>query len=743
MSEADITIDFETRSEADLKKVGAYEYARHPSTELLCLSWRFAEDPWEKRVFLWHPGFEDLAYKQRAKVAERTKRDLPRRPDPVALFDAIAAGAIVEAHNVWFERCIWHFVCHQRMGWPDLIPENLRCSAAKAASFSLRRKLEHACKDLHLPIQKDMAGNRTMLKLSKPRKPTKRDPDSQWHQARADLLKTFAYNVDDVRAEECLSASLRDLPPTELELFKLDMKMNWRGLHVDRELIDAALDVGGQAESAGDNELDEITFGAVTKATQKVAFLDWMEEEGITAPTKFNKKSERVRTTEGAALQKLLDDDAAIAAWEPVTVLTDPEAKALYCAAFDGDVPEGPIEIANDRPDGQELPEHVRRAIEVWISVNQTSTKKYNAFARRTSDDDRVRETLLYHAASTGRWGGRGIQPQNLSREYPDNADEIIADIKTRDFDLLGMLYDPDNVQTLLKQVVRGAITAAPGHELMVSDASAIEARGVFWVSGHEQGLQAFRDIDAGKYGNKDIYCWMAEQIVGYEVTKGMKERQSPGKVAVLGCGYQMGEEKCVTYGESIGIPITPEMAKTAVQGYRTTNWPVVDFWGRANECAIAAVDEPGVTIEQNEFIRWGVRGRFLHCRLPSGRLLSYLDPEVQWGLTPWGQQVRQLTFMGTNTYTRQWERTNTYGGKLTENIVQALCRDIMAEAMLRVEAAGYPVVLTVHDEVVAEVPEGFGSLEEYNKLLAQPPAWATGFPIEWEGYRDVRYQKG
>ncbi len=559
-----------------------------------------------------------------------------------------------------------------------------------------------------------------MLKLAKPRKPTKRDPDSSWHQARADLIQTFAYNVDDVRAEECLSESLRDLPPTELELFQLDQEINWRGMYIDRPFVDAALIVGAAAEDRGNEELDEITYGCVGKATQKIPFLDWLEGEDIKVPTKINKKKKLVRTTEAEGFEKMLALDSE---WQE-------------------HAERAPHVFREATPKGQSLPEHVRRAIEVWLSVNKTSTKKYGAFSRRAGIDDRVREALLYYAASTGRWGGRGVQPQNLSRDWPKNALEIIADVMEADFSLLGFLYDGDNVQTLLKRIIRGVITAAPGHRLIASDAASIEARGVFWVSGHEEGLQVFRDIDAGLHGNKDIYCWMAEQIFGYEVFKGMKERDS-GKVGTLGCGYQMGAPKLVEYGASMGVHLTLAQSKKTVDGYREANKPVKDFWELTNNAAIEAVDHPGTTIRQNEHIRWGVRGRFLHCRLPSGRLLSYLDPTVEWGLTPWGEEVRKVCFSGTNTYTRQFGRTDTYGGKLTENIVQALCRDIMAEGMLRLKKAGYPLILTVHDEIVAEVPNGFGSLDEFNEILTQPPTWGKDIPIVWEGWEGARYKKG
>ncbi len=687
-----ITLDFETRSEADLLKVGAYEYARHPSTEVMCIAYAFDDGP----VELWHPEFEDLAHLQAVRKVDRTRDDLPEMPEPTRLLDNIENRELVEAHNAFFERCIWHFQIVAKLGWPAVRHEQWRCSAAKAASYSLRRKLEHVAADLGICEQKDMAGHRLMQKMSKPRRPTLRDPFSQWHQKAVELHRLFDYCKQDVRTERALSDQLAPMPDIEIKTYLLDQKINWRGIHCDRALVEGAIKVGAGAEEVAQQELEEITYGLVDKVTQKVAFLDWLEGEGIKPPMKTNNKGKRIRTTEADGIDRLLA-----------------------------------------RPD---LPEHVRRACEIWRAVTKTSVKKYAAFQRRMSDDDRVRETLLYYAASTGRWGGRGVQPQNLTRDVPKNLEEIVADVTTGDHGLVSILYGEDETQGVLSRIVRGVITAPEGYVLQCSDFSSIEARGTFWVSGHKEGLDAFREIDAGR--RPDIYCWQAEQIFGYPVTKDMPERQS-GKVVVLGCGYQMGWEKLITYADGMGVTLTDAEAKRAVRGYRDTNWPVVDFWKDTNRCAIEAVDHPGKLIVQNEHIAWGVQGQFLRCRLPSGRLLSYLHPAVIWADPPWdGPKIRQLTFMGTNTYTRQWERTSTYGGKLTENIVQALCRDIMRDAMLRTEAADYPIVLTVHDEVVAEVHGDFGSQEEYDGLLTVVPEWAQGFPIVAEGFRTPRYKK-
>ncbi len=690
-----ITGDFETRSEADLKKVGAYEYARHESTEIVCLGYQVDD---ERQAALWTPGFEDLSYKQAARKRDRTRRDIPCSPDPVRLHRRIVAGDTFEAHNAWFERCIWYFQLHLKLGWPMIPDDQWRCSAALAASYSLPRKLEKAVLALGLSEQKDMAGHRVMMKLSKPRNPTKGDPDSKWHQKRCDLLTTFRYNLQDVRAEYALSQQLRPLPAIEQEVWQLDQKINWRGLHYDRSFVEGALEIGAECEKRGNEELEAITYGCVERATQKIQFLDWLEAEGVEVPHKFNRKKVWTRTTEGEQLVKLLDEDLA---------------------------------------------PHVHRAIEVWLSVNQTSTKKYIAFQRRAADtDDRIRETLRYHGASTGRWAGVGIQPQNMSRNVPKNMPEIVEDVRTGDYDLVSILYDCENVQGTLKSIIRGAVTAGPGNELVAVDFEQVEARGVFWVSGHTEGLEAFEDFDSGRREG-DIYCWQAEGIFNHKVTKDMDERQS-GKVVVLGAGYQMGWPKLITYAAKQNVTLTDEEAKLCIDGYRSTNWPVVNFWKACQRRAIQAIETPGVVVEQGDHIRWGVQGRFLHCRLPSGRLLSWLDPRVEWKPAPWDEEqlIRKITFMGEDTYTRQWKRCDTYGGKLTENIVQALCRDLMRDGMLSAEKAGYPLVLTVHDEIVSEVPKGRGDLDEFIEIVTELPDWAEGFPLKAGGFITERYRK-
>ncbi|MEE8551574.1 MAG: hypothetical protein V3T08_10015 [Gemmatimonadota bacterium] len=691
-----ITLDFETRSEANLKKVGTYEYARHPSTDVLCLAYALGG---QENVELWHPGFKDQTPLIGKTKAERAQppQDLLCSPSPLDLFCEIAIQSLIEAHNAFFERCIWHFVMVRKYGWPVVRPQQWRCSAAKAASYALPRKLEDAAIALGLREQKDMEGHKLMIRMSKSRRPTKGDPDSTWHQKRADLDRLFEYCRQDVRAERELSRQLREMPDQEIEVWQLDQEMNFGGMHCDLDMARAALKIADQARDEASRELEKITGGVVTTTTQRPRFVAWLKENGVQ---------------------------------------TDSVAAP----------------VVDEFLESGTLAEHTSRALYLWRRSSKASVKKYDAMLLRTSEDGRCRDLVMYHGASTGRWSGRGIQPHNFPRGFDEaRMHAACGDILYGDFARMKLLYGEDEVMDVLSNALRGALVPAPGHDLVVADYSAIEARGTFWIAGHRAGLRVFEEFDAGR--GPDIYCWQAEKIHGRPISKKDPERQD-GKVVILGCGYQMGGPKLVSYAAPMGIELTEDRAEELVEEYREINEPVVSFWRKIQGAAIRATRRRGTgpAIPCGR-LKWKVLGRFLHCRLPNGRLLSYLDPQVRMKEITYEKKVNgvkkeftrivpNLTFMGMDTYTHKWTRCSTYGGKLTENVVQALCRDIMADAMLRLRGTTYRPVLTVHDEIVTEVPEGKGDVAEFRAIMAEQPKWADGFPITASGYRDKRFRK-
>lgn len=333
---------------------------------------------------------------------------------------------------------------------------------------------------------------------------------------------------------------------------------------------------------------------------------------------------------------------------------------------------------------------------------------------------------------------GKGVQPHNFPKGSKDSlgcdidVDDLWDVLKTGLRDDIAGLYN--SVMEALANGLRGTIVASKGQTLFVADYASIEARVLLWAAGDEDALQVFRD-------GRDIYCEMAARIYGRPITKKDKDERQLGKAAVLGCGYQMGGPKFVATAATYGITIDEDFSKDVVAAYRAKFWRVKNMWYEQEEAAINAV-ESRKSVRCGK-VRWLVQGKFLYCELPSGRRLAYCDPQVKLQQTSWGEMKPQLTFNAVNPKTHQWVRQSTYGGMIVENIVQAISRDIMAEAMLRAQdTSDYRVLLSVHDELVAECPVGTGDVEEFVALMTVLPQWAQGCPIGAEGWQGTRYRK-
>ncbi|QHJ75237.1 DNA polymerase I [Brevundimonas phage vB_BsubS-Delta] len=681
------TIDFETRSRSNLPKVGPWRYATDESTQPLCMSYRLPHWP-QGKVKTWIPNIY-----QEFGIAPTE--------EPTELFEWIAAGGLVEAHNAMMEKAVWRAIMMPEYLWPDIPRSQWRCSSAKASSYGLPRGLEKACIVMRLPVQKDKEGHKLMMKLCKPRKPSKNDP-REWWGTREEFLRLFAYCETDVLAEEAFSHSLLDLIPLEQELWKIDQDINEHGLPIDKAFVEAAIAHLNNMKESANAEINRRTNGQVPKATNRGALLEWLNSNGL-------------------------------------------ELDNTQAATFDAMIA---------MPD--DIPEHVLAVIKLVRRAGRASVAKYKAIMDRLTAGDRVRDMLVYAGASrTSRWSGAGFQPQNLPRGSIKDmeatierimASDEITDLET-EFQIEG--EEAADLFQLFSEALRGAIVPDPGKELVSADYNAIEARGLFWVCNHERGLDIFRDK------SRDIYLDMAEDI--YSVPAGTfnkkanpNERQV-GKVGILGCGYGLGKNKMVDYGNKafasakVDLVMDLDFADRVVTGYRTKHKPVVDFWYACERAAIEAMMNPGQTIWVNDKIAYKRANRFLFCRLPSGRLIPYPYPEVRSEPSPFreGEFKSVLTYEEVNSVTKKWERTKTYGGKLVENIVQALCRDLMGYAMWSVyKHTKYQILLTVHDELVAQCPIGQGDVKEFEDIMCILPKWANGFPITAEGWKGLRYRK-
>ena len=360
------------------------------------------------------------------------------------------------------------------------------------------------------------------------------------------------------------------------------------------------------------------------------------------------------------------------------------------------------------------------------LEIAKSSVKKYEKMLDCVCPDGRTHGLLQFMGAGrTGRWAGRLVQVQNLPRQTFGDLEEAAALVKAGQADMLGVLWG--SAPNVLSELIRAAFVAAPGSRFLVADFSAIEARVIAWLAGEQWVLDLFKN-------GGDIYCETGTRMFGQEVKKHSPLRQR-AKVAVLACGYQGGVGALKAMGgEKLGLG-EDEMA-SIVDAWRKANPRIAQMWWDVNRAALEAIKNG--TSQMVGRIKVYQKLGALVIALPSGRELIYPSPRV--GENRFGGE--SITFMGLGL-NRKWGRIETYGGKLVENIVQATARDVLAHSMATLEAAGYPTVMHVHDEVITEVPYGHGSVEELCALMSQGPKWSKGLPLAAEGFESTYYKKG
>lgn len=369
----------------------------------------------------------------------------------------------------------------------------------------------------------------------------------------------------------------------------------------------------------------------------------------------------------------------------------------------------------------------VSELMKLRLFMSKTSVKKYEAIERSVCPDGRVHGLLQFYGANrTGRWAGRLVQIHNLPQNHMEDLELARCLVKEGRFELVEMLYE--STPDVLSELIRTAFVAREGYRFIVSDFSAIEARVMGWLAGEEWVMEEFRG--AGK-----IYEQTAAKMFHIpieEITKGSPYR-ARGKVASLACQYG-GAEGALTSMGALNFVEESEL-KGLVQSWRNANPHIVNYWYEVDAAAKAAVKEHRAVTVGRVCIYY--QSGMMMIRLPSGRELAYVRPRMT--VNRFGSESISYEGVGMS---KKWERQETYGAKLCENIVQATARDILAEAMLRIEEAGFDIVCHVHDEVVLEVEEGYGTVEEVNELMAVCPDWAEGLPLQAAGFESPFYKK-
>lgn len=607
----------------------------------------------------------------------------PGQPVPWRIIDHARTGGMFRAHNAAFERLITQYVTTPRYGWPIIPLRQWEDSAAEAAVMSLPRSLGQLAKVLGVDAQKDDEGHNLMLRMARPRSFDKDTGAPIWWDVPERLERLATYCKQDVKTERACSAALRRLSPAELAVYYATEEMNDLGMRIDRELVLAARDVSDIGIDHANARVLEITDGSVLGVTKLPSIKQWLVSQGV----EFEK----------------LDKDTV-----------------------------------KDMLDDPNITEKVREMLELRASAGRTSLSKMDSMLETMCVDDRVRGTLMYHGAGTGRETGKLVQPHNFTRGEVDDIEEYIPFVLERDYDTLELFRPPT---VIISSMLRSMITAEPGKMLVAADYSGIEARVLNWLAQQLDVLTLFAE-------GKDVYKYNAARLWKIPMAEVLKfPHRQTGKFQELACGFGMGWKQAIKGADTAQygyLKLTEERAKEIVDNYRETHDKVKAYWKDAGRAVIEATRVPMVPVKIGPLKNvTAIRaGNYLHLVLPSGRVLYYPSPKIELAEAPWGEEVEQVTFWGVNPKTRQWDKQRLYGGLVTENIVQAVARDVMIEGRQRAKAVGYTPILSVHDEVVTEVPADFGSAKELENILSILPTWATGLPVAAEGWKGFRYRK-
>lgn len=590
-------------------------------------------------------------------------------------------GVIKTAYNANFERtCLSAALKH------DMPAEQWRCTMIMAAALGLPGSLADVGAALGLPAdqQKNKIGKALIQYFCKPCKPTRSNGmrTRNLPQHAPDKWELFKeYNAQDVVAEHAILERLQRFKPDQAEqdLWTLDQQINDRGVLLDTDLARRIVLYDNKRATELEEEARRITGLVNPNSLQQLK--DWLDRRGY-----------------------------------PVNTLTKTDVSAILAGQCE---------------------DNVARVLRIRQALGKSSVKKYQTMIDIAGHDDRARGIMQFYGGHTGRWAGRALQPQNLVRNsMPDQELDAARDlIKSGGIDELELIFgEPSEV---FSQLVRTAFIPSPGRRFVVSDFSAIEARVIAWIAGERWRLDVFEK-------GRDIYCESASHIYHVPVEKhgANSELRARGKVAELALGYG-GSVGAIKQMDATGA-IPEDEISSIVQKWRAESPKIVQMWRACQDtaCQVILGEVPKKTIRGLQgltFYRQMVSGYpVLFVKLPSGRPIAYWDPQVLD--TDMGPRI---TYMTQNQTTRKWERTETYGGKLTENIVQSIARDCLAEKMLQLDRQGYDIVFHVHDEIILDVPrEDRDAAETIDRVMGEPIDWAPGLPLKGGTYECDFYRK-
>ena len=690
-----LEIDLETRSELNLTDVGADVYFEHPSTEIIEVCYAFGDDP----VQTWYPG----------------------APCPRDIADFfVNQDSPVRGWNVGFERRAWTALLGPKHGWAVPPLARFEDNAAAGAAMGLPRSLEDAAIALGLEEQKDSEGHRLMLAMAR----------GLYRDVFEALQRLTAYCAQDVVTSRAVRKKLFPLQDRERALWILDQQINDRGVRVDRELVAAMDEIVKHEMLRLNGDLSVATGGAVEKLSQTVRLAAWLRSQGVDCTSLAKDQFERLL--------------------------------------------------------GLDMPEHARRALLVRREGSKSSTGKLEKARVATSADGRASGMLLFNGASTGRWSGKLFQPHNLVRGSGTTDPSVSIPLIRQGMETVSFCYEYP--LTAVADAMRGVLIAAEGKTFYSGDYSSIEARITAWLAGDLDKLDQFRAAD--RHEGPGMYELAAAGIYGVPVDSIAHEdpRRQTGKTAELALGFGGGvaalDKMARNYGIDMADAYTSLMDRTdkdkqkkvqekyeqtrrskntemterawiacelTKQYWRKANPLTVKSWQLVEDCAWSAMSMPGAKMTCNGVpIGWVYEGGFLQMILPSGRKLYYADPRIREVEVPWSDKrlpVRErerkqaVTVKGIDQVTTRFTRYPLYPGLGIQHATQATARDLLANGMMNADR-DFPIVLTVHDELLAEVEPGAPPLSEFLETICKLPPWASGLPLVADGWAGPRYHK-
>lgn len=654
-----LSIDIETYSDLDIKKVGGYKYAEN--AEVLLFAYAWDDEP--------------------VQIVDLTAGET--LPDDVLA--ALTNNTITKcAYNAQFERTVLSYFLHRMdptAPFEFLAPEGWSCTMVHALTLGLPGSLDMVSKALRLADDKAKmsAGKQLITYFCKPCKPTKvnggRERNLPEHAP--EKWATFRdYCVRDVVAEREIRRRLSNFPVRvgEQRLWELDQRINDRGVGTDAQLV-----------------FEAIAFDADFKR-RIIAHAKALT--GLPNPASGEQLKRWIEQQEGFFPTSITKDNLP----ELMTQVQKPEVKEML---------------------------HLKQL------MSKTSVKKYEAMRRARCIDGRVHGLLQFYGANrTGRWAGRLVQVQNLPRNSMAELDDARALLRSGDTDAIEMIYA--HPLDVLSQLIRTAFVPRDGYHFMVADFSAIEARVIAWLADEKWRMKVFAD-------GGDIYCASASKMFGVPVEKhGVNGHlRQKGKIAELALGYQgsIGALKAMG-ADKLGL--SDEELREIVDSWRRASPRIKQLWYDVDAAALEAVRECRAVTLHHGIVFSYCKG-ILFLRLPSGRKLAYVRPKIE--VEPEFNR-EGLTYEGSEQTSGKWTRLRTYGGKLVENIVQAIARDCLAVAMKRLEGVGFRTVMHIHDEVVIECHADACDLMDVCRIMGEPIDWAKGLILTADGYITDYYKK-